>query len=149
MVSHHLLGKSADVLVLRFVQSLLGGLDVKLAGGVGDVGNLRIGGFCRLVGRDRSRGEHKRARKGTDDDTLEHDVSFRGCLPKAKRFAEALGPTFRPGHNEPLDGETCTEVPSDGIRGLRVDRVQNKKPTPLKATARAKFFVLPAWRLSP
>src|SRR5262249_33412811 len=31
----------------------------------------------------------------------------------------------------------------------RVDRVQNKKPTPLKATVRAKLFVLPAWRLSP
>src|SRR5215470_12845931 len=114
MVSHHLLCYSADVLVLRFVQSLLGGLDVKLAGGVGDLGNLRIGGFCRLVGRDRSRGEHKRARKGTDDDTLERCFLSRVKLsdpPKAKRFAEALGPTFRPGHNEPLDGETCTEVP--------------------------------------
>jgi len=34
------------------------------------------------------------------------------------------------------------------MRGLRVDRVQNKKPTPLKAAVRAMFFALWAQRLS-
>jgi hypothetical protein len=57
VVSDHLLGKGAYVAIFRFVQGLLGGLDVKYVGGVGDVGNLRIGGFCRLLGRDGGRGE--------------------------------------------------------------------------------------------
>src|SRR5262249_4091183 len=46
------------------------------------------------------------------------------------------------GHNEPLDDETCTEVPGDRMRGLRTDRVQNKKPAPLKVAVRATFLRL-------
>jgi hypothetical protein len=57
MVPNHLLGKGAYVAIFRFVQGLLGGLDVKYASGVGDVGNLRIGGFCRLLGRDGRSGD--------------------------------------------------------------------------------------------
>src|SRR5262245_11501864 len=48
VVAHHVVGERAHFLVLGFVESLLGRLDVKLAGRVGNVRNLRIGGLRAL-----------------------------------------------------------------------------------------------------
>src|SRR5262249_6141352 len=72
--------------------------------------------------------------------------SFRG-LREAIRPKLNASPRLSPrpiirGHNEPLDDETCTEVPGDRMRGLRTDRVQNKKPAPLKVAVRATFLRL-------
>ena len=62
MVAHHVVGESADVLVLGFRQRLLGGLDVELPRRVGDMGDLRIGRLGALARTPRrSAGKARRA----------------------------------------------------------------------------------------
>jgi hypothetical protein len=77
MISDHLLGKGADTIVFRFLQGLLGGLDIEKVRRIDDMGNLRIGWFCGLLGRTRSHGEQTSGQKGSNNEDLLHDMSFR------------------------------------------------------------------------
>ncbi|MNU11840.1 hypothetical protein D3C72_2600100 [compost metagenome] len=43
MVAQHGLGEGADLGIRRLIQRLPGGVDVQLAGGIGDVGDLGVG----------------------------------------------------------------------------------------------------------
>jgi len=56
----HIVGEGAHVLVLRFLQRLLGRLDIDLAGRIGDVRDLRIGGLGAL----RQRRQRRQAQRG-------------------------------------------------------------------------------------
>jgi len=61
VVALHLLRKLAHFLVLGFRQGLLGRVNVELTCGIGDVRNLRIGRFCRALGKD---GRGQQAKRG-------------------------------------------------------------------------------------
>src|SRR6185312_17334111 len=60
MVANHVLGKADDILVMRLGNGKLRHIDVQRAGGVGDVGDLRIGGFIGRLGERRGSEQAKR-----------------------------------------------------------------------------------------
>src|SRR5262245_29337624 len=76
MVAQHVLGKGDDLLVLGFLDDLLGRVDVDDARRIGDMGDLRI---ARLVGGLRKRQCADQAEGGERRNCFDmHDFSFAG-----------------------------------------------------------------------
>lgn len=61
VVALHGLGEGADLKIGRLLQRLLSRVDVQLTGGIGDVGDLRVGRSGVLGHGGRQRSEHQDA----------------------------------------------------------------------------------------
>lgn len=102
MVANHLLSKGADIVIFRLVQGLASGLDVDLSRGIGDMGNLGIGGLCRLISRNSGLANRRvpdRAPDGLVRTTFLSLSAKRAAC--AKRFTRL----------EPFDAKWGKEVP--------------------------------------